>query len=181
MLYDQMFGMAKDLAVRQQQYGGFSPQDTICVVCSGTGRLYYGVSGTENVGGAQVAVHAEVNAVRQLLANGENVVTSLLLVSANELGAMLPCSGCVQFILSQNAANRNAMILLPDRQISVMEAAGGAVPGGMMRSSPVPPAARAASSDLLKSRVGDLMDIDDEDEDEDDEPKGLFGRLFGRK
>ena len=176
MLYDQMFSMANDMAVKQQQYGGFSPQDTICVLCSGSGRYYVGVSSGN--------MHAEINAMNQMMSSGENIVTGLLLVNAYNLGAMLPCGGCVQYILSQNPANTNAQIVLPDRQMSVMEISGPGVGAPTVpnnRAVAAPDAVTKSSSDLLKSRVGSLMDIDDDDDDEEEESKGFFGKLFGGK
>lgn len=210
MLYEQMFGFAQEIAARQQANGGFSPYDTICVICSGSGRFYTGISSTEMMNGSMMSIHAEINAVRAMQASGENAVASLALFSAVNLGAMLPCGGCAQYILSQNPANSACQIVLPDRVMSLMEVAGGApnmaggapnmaagAPGMAPQTAPAPmpaaeeqetPAAMAATaknskSDLLKNRVGSLMDIDDDDDDDEEkeEKKGFFGKLFGGK
>ena len=219
MLYEQMFGFAQEAAARQQANGGFSPYDTICVICSGMGRFYTGISSTEMMNGSMMSIHAEINAVRAMQASGENAVASLALFSAVNLGAMLPCGGCAQYILSQNPANSACQIVLPDRTMSLMEVAGGApgaapgmapnagpgmmanaapgmAPGMVPQAAPAPapaeeesaPAEMAATaknskSDLLKNRVGSLLDIDDDDDDEEEEEekKGFFGKLFGGK
>ncbi len=189
MLYDTMFNMAQDAAMRQQQNGGFAPDDTICVLCSSSGRFYTGFSHVELFNGNPVGVHAEVAAMQQMMAAGEFIASSLLLVSAFNLSAMLPCGGCAQFIMSQNPANAGCQIILPDRVMLLSEL--GAPQGGMPPMQPQPaapaPAAGAAgmhsSSDLLKSRVGNLLNVDDDDDDDEkeDEKKSLFGRLFGKK
>ncbi|MBQ5329699.1 MAG: hypothetical protein J6F31_00470 [Oscillospiraceae bacterium] len=189
MLYDQMFRFASDAVAQSRSQGAvFSPYDTVCVIVTGSGRFYTGFSGTEMMNGSMVGVHAEVNAVRQALSMGENFMTSLLLLSSANLSPILPCAGCVQFILSQNPANNGCQIVLPDGMMPLTQILSGGAP----QTAPVPAAPQAGTtglsaassgSSLLKARVGNLMDIDDEDEDEDEpaEKKGFFGKLFGKK
>lgn len=186
MYFETMIKMAQDIAAAQQQYGGFSPEDTICVICSGSGRYFTGVSQMQNFNGQMMYVHAEINACGQMMQTGEFAVAALMVVNAVNLSAMLPCSGCINYILSQDPSNVNCQIVLPDQLMPIM-AVGGTQNGQdlITEAAPAPVEAtnKNSSSDLLRSRVDSLMHIDDDDDEEEEKPqnKSFFGKLFGRK
>ena len=174
MTFEAIYAAAVDV-VNQIAAGGeaLTPDKTVCVICSGTGRIYYGVS--------RVDSHAEVEAVRNMQGMGENKVDTLILIDSLNRAAMLPCQNCVGFILSQNPENAQATIAMPDRLIPLGEV--GNFAGGMAP----PPAAPVgknihAKGDLLKNRVGAIMqgvDDDDEEEEEEEEAKPKKKKFFG--
>jgi deoxycytidylate deaminase len=86
---------------------------TVCVLASVTGRVYNGVSHQN--------VHAEIEAVRNMQAYGENAITTIILVDANTRLALLPCINCLNYILTLNPVNYNAFVAMPDRPVPFSE------------------------------------------------------------
>lgn len=120
--FESMFKIVQDVALRHQQSGAYiTPDDTVCVICGISQRVYTGVSRVEVRNGQPMNIHAEIIAMEQMLSAGENAVDSLLLISAVNCRPMLPCSGCIQFIISQNPNNANSLVVLPDRNIPLAE------------------------------------------------------------
>lgn len=193
MTFEAIYAAAVDVADKIAAGGEvLSPDKTICVICSGSGRIYFGVSHLETVNGAPVDIHAEVDAMRNMQGMGENKVDTLILIDSYNRTAMLPCNNCVGFIISQNPENGMGSIAMPDRLIPLSEvgmfARGGmAPPGGGFAPPPAaaPTKNISAKGNLLKDRVGAIMQgVEDEDDDEEseetDKPKkkkffGLFG------
>ena len=145
MTFEAIYDAAVNV-VNQIAAGGepLSPDKTVCVICSGTGRIYYGVSRVDMVNGAPVDIHAEIDAMRNMQDMGENKVDTLILIDSFNRIAMLPCANCVGFILSQNPENSMGNIAMPDRLIPLSEvgmyAGGTAPPGGGFAPPPVAPA-----------------------------------------
>lgn len=181
MTFEAIYAAAVEV-VNQITAGGEtpSPDKTVCVICSGSGRIYYGVSRAD--------IHAEVDALRNMQGMGENKVDTMILIDSLNRTAMLPCNNCVGFILSQNPENAQGSIAMPDRLIPLSEvgmyAGGGTAPPGGGFSAPPPGKNIHAKGDLLKNRVGAIMQgVDDDDDDEEEEEekprkKKFFG-LFG--
>ena len=184
MTFEAIYNTAVDVVNRIAAGGErLGPDKTVCVILSGTGRVYYGVSNPE--------MHAEIDALRNMQGLGEKIVSQLILINTADMTALLPCNGCVKFIISQHPENARCMVAMPDRMIILSEI------GNFMGDGAVPAHATSialsrnikANSDLLKGRVSSLMDGLDEDDDDDDimkelqklekpRKKKLFG-LFG--
>ncbi len=121
-MYETLFNIAQNVAQQQLHSGAYvGPDDTVCVVCSATKRIYTGVSRTEVQNVGQVNIHAEIDAMQNLQKSGESVVTGLLLIKTYSRSPILPCNGCIRFILSQNAENARCQIVLPDRMMPITE------------------------------------------------------------
>jgi len=190
MTFEAIYDAAVNV-VNQIAAGGepLSPDKTVCVICSGTGRIYYGVSRVDMVNGAPVDIHAEIDAMRNMQDMGENKVDTLILIDSFNRIAMLPCANCVGFILSQNPENSMGNIAMPDRLIPLSEvgmyAGGTAPPGGGFAPPPVAPAPAPtknihAKGDLLKDRVNSIMQgVDDDDDEEEEEEKPKKKKFFG--
>lgn len=175
---------------------------TVCVIASVTGRVYNGVSHQN--------VHAEIEAVRNMQAYGENAVATIILVDANTRLAMLPCINCINYILTLNQVNYNAFVAMPDRPVPFAEILqnNNNMVSAQLVSGQVSMNTRSAQvssmvisgrakGGVLKGKVGSMMKAATElDSDEDldlieeleeaarakkDGKKGLFGGLFGKK
>lgn len=193
MTFEAIYAAAVNVADKIAAGGEvLSPDKTICVICSGSGRIFFGVSHLETTGGSPIEIHAEVDAMRNMQGMGENTVDTLILIDSYNRTAMLPCNNCVGFIISQNPENSAGSIAMPDRLIPLSEVGmftgGGMAPPGGFAPPPaaVPTKNISAKGSLLKDRVGAIMQgVDDGDDDEDiveevDKPKkkkffGLFG------
>ena len=137
MQYESMFKIVQDIAVRQQQSGTYvTPDDTICVICSTSQRVFTGVSRVEVRNGQPVNLHAEIIAMQQMQAAGESAAESLLMINAMTCRPMLPCNGCIQFIIQQNPENAKCLVVLPDRNIPLTEV--GRPTGSMPFNSAMP-------------------------------------------
>ena len=185
MTFEAIYAAAVD-TVNKLAAGGemITPDKTVCVISTRSGRIYYGVSRPEPINGVMTELHAEIDAVRNMQSYGDTAIAELILISAMNRTAMLPCAACVNFILSQGAENAQACAAMPDRMIPLAEIArfsGGNQPAAApMRNI-------SAKGDLLKDRISSIMEGVDDDDEEDEElleqlskpkKKKLFG-LFG--
>ena len=69
MMYEAMFNIVQDAAMKHQQRGAYiTPEDTVCVICSTTQKVYTGISRVEMRGGQPMNVHAEIVAMPQMQA-----------------------------------------------------------------------------------------------------------------
>ncbi|WP_296724086.1 hypothetical protein [Ruminococcus sp.] len=126
---EAIFNAAHSTAIRLLESGAFiSPADTVCTIQSASGRLYTGISRTD----MNSAVHAEIDAVQNMLAAGENIIEALLLLNTQSRTPMLPCNNCIGYIMSLAPANAGCMIMMPDRMISISEVGMFAAPMGNM-------------------------------------------------
>ena len=140
MMYEAMFNIVQDAAMRHQQSGAYiTPDDTVCVICAASQQVYTGISRVENRNGQPINVHAEIMAMQQMQAAGETSAESLLMVNLLTRQPMLPCNGCIQYIISQNPENVKCQVVLPDRNIPLGEIGkpavnpyAGAAPMGSM-------------------------------------------------
>ena len=126
---EAIFNAAHSTAIRLLESGAFiSPSDTVCTIQSASGRIYTGISRTD----MNNTVHAELDAVKNMLAAGENIIEGLLLLNTHSRTPMLPCNNCIGYIMSLAPANANCMIMMPDRMISMSEVGVFAAPMGNM-------------------------------------------------
>ena len=205
MLFNDMYQTAMNVAAQEAAKNTpLGTNDTICVVCTASGRVYYGISKTSMTYNGPVSVHAEIDVCNNLMNAGDTVIAEIGLFNAVSYQPMLPCSACASQLTGLNPANANAVVLLPDSTMPLGGLAQGAGFGGQpnavqMNNSPInaEPMNVAASaseyampkeeeSSYMKDRLSSLFadDIDDEDEDEkkpEKAPKKLFGLFGGRK
>ncbi len=167
MTFDAIYAAAVD-TVNKIAAGGepITPDKTVCVINTRSGRIYYGVSRTEMVNGVMTAIHAEIDAINYMQSYGDTSIAEMILISAMNRTAMLPCSGCVGYILSLGPDYAGALIAMPDRMIPIAEL--GRFPGGGVNNSVSVPL-KSARGDLLKDRLRSIMDGVDDGDDDDDE------------
>ena len=126
---EAIFNAAHSTAIRLLESGAFiSPADTVCTIQTISGRIYTGISRTD----MNQTIHAEIDAVQNMLAAGENTIEGLLLINTHSRTPMLPCNNCIGYIMSLAPANANCMIMMPDRMISISEVGMFAAPMGNM-------------------------------------------------
>jgi cytidine deaminase len=197
MNFNEMYQSAMEVvnyAVSNRGY--IEPGTTVCVLAGASGRMYNGVS--------RPNVHAEIEAVRNMQSFGETAVTTIILVDANTRLAMLPCMNCINYILTLSPANYNAVVVMPDRPVSIPEIQQNHQASMQFNSinsrvsAPVSSMVISgrAKGGLLKDKVGSLMGAAADTEDEDDDlieelrgaakekaegKKGLFGLFGGKK
>ena len=130
---EAIFNAAHSTAIRLLESGAFvTPSDTVCALQTDSGRIYTGISHTD----MNNSIHAEVDAVRNMLAAGENIIIGLLLISTQMRTPMLPCNNCLGYILSLAQENIGCMVMLQDRMISINEVGMFAAPMGGMMDNP---------------------------------------------
>ena len=142
-MYQSLFQIAQDVAQNQVHSGAYvSPDDTVCVICSGNNRVYTGVNRIEMRDGRQVNIHAEITAMQNMQAAGESVITAMLLIKTYSRSPMLPCNGCIRYILSLSPENVNCKVALPDRMMPITEIGKPQQPAGnsgnFMGAAPYP-------------------------------------------
>ncbi|MCR5109847.1 MAG: cytidine deaminase [Ruminococcus sp.] len=95
---DAVFNAAQTAAIQLIESGNFIPPDsTVCAVETASGRIFTGISRNELNGHVSVPVHAETEAVKNMLASGERVITALLLINTQNRAPMLPCNNCIGY------------------------------------------------------------------------------------
>ena len=198
MNYDAIIQRATEIAMQRMKSGeAVTPDDTICVLCSSSGRLFTGLSRVDNQGGTLQYVHAEMEAIRNMQVMGESVIQTLLLISILNGMPLLPCFDCMRHILSLHTDNIHCEIMMQDRAVPLaefseqlkaqarMSAASPAISIQRVTSvsAPLPAEARNDAS-LIKNRVNSLLSVveDDEEEEEKEEETGKKKRFgFFRK
>ena len=124
---EAIFNAAHSTAMRLMESGAFiSPSDTVCALQTASGRIYTGISRTE----INNQIHAAIDAVHNMLAGVEKIISGLLLISTQTGAPMLPCNNCLGYILSLAQENTGCMILLQDRMIGINEVGRFAAPMG---------------------------------------------------
>lgn len=125
---DAIFNAAQYAAARILESGAFiSPNDTVCAIESSSGGIYTGISRSQ----MNSYIHAEVDAVQNMLSAGEGIIQAVLLIGIQSRFPLLPCNECVRYILSVAAENASCMILLHDRMININEVGYYAMPSGV--------------------------------------------------
>lgn len=126
---EAIFNAAHSTAIRIMESGTYvTPSDTVCSIQTASGRVYTGISRTD----MNNPLHAEVDAVSNMLAAGERIIVGLLLIGTQTRSPLLPCNSCLGYILSLAIENSGCMIMLQDRMISINEVGRFAAPMGGM-------------------------------------------------
>lgn len=199
MNYEAIIQRASEIATQRMRSGErVMPDDTVCVLCSASGRLFTGLSHLTNQGGMVQNVHAEVEAIRNMQVMGESVIQSMLLISIVNGMPLLPCFDCMRQILALHTDNIQCEIMMQDRAVPLSEFTEQ-LRAQVMRSSlpnmsvqrvtsisaPAPAATEAHNeASLIKDRVNSLLSVVEDDEEEENgsaepEKKKRFG--FFRK
>ena len=122
MAYEFMYNVALDMVNKRTSSGEpVSPEDTVCVIYSNTGRIYTGMSRIDNQRGMVNLIHAEVDAIRNMQSFGENGIESLLLMHIYSRSLMLPCGNCIGSVLSLDPSNSQCWVWGPDRLMRITE------------------------------------------------------------
>ena len=198
MNYEAIIQRATEIAKQRMMSGErIMPDDTVCVLCSSSGRLFTGLSHFVNQGGMIQNIHAELEAIRNMQIMGESVIESMLLISIVNGMPLLPCFDCMRQILSLHTDNIYCEIMMQDRAVPLAEfsdqlraqAVRTTLPNlGIQRvasvSVPLPTEVRNEAN-LIKDRVNSLLNVADDEEDqiaetEDGDKKKRFG-LFRKK
>lgn len=198
MNYEAIIQRATEIAKQRMMSGErIMPDDTVCVLCSSSGRLFTGLSHFVNQGGMIQNIHAELEAIRNMQIMGESVIDSMLLISIVNGMPLLPCFDCMRQILSLHTDNIYCEIMMQDRAVPLAEfsdqlraqAVRTTLPNlGIQRvasvSVPLPTEVRNEAN-LIKDRVNSLLNVADDEEDqiaetEDEDKKKRFG-LFRKK
>lgn len=198
MNYEAIIQRATEIAKQRMMSGErIMPDDTVCVLCSSSGRLFTGLSHFVNQGGMIQNIHAELEAIRNMQIMGESVIDSMLLISIVNGMPLLPCFDCMRQILSLHTDNIYCEIMMQDRAVPLAEfsdqlraqAVRTTLPNlGIQRvasvSVPLPTEVRNEAN-LIKDRVNSLLNVADDEEDqiaetEDGDKKKRFG-LFRKK
>jgi len=137
-MYQSMFKIAQDIAMQKQSSGQISPDDTICVVCAaGSKKIYVGMNYPQVQNGMMVNIHAEIDAIQKMREGGDTVAEFLLLIKTIGCQPILPCNGCIHFIIAQAPENAYCNVVLPDRMIPITQIGQPAgAPMGMSMSMP---------------------------------------------
>lgn len=192
--YDAIFQRAHEIANQRIRSGEpVLPDDTVCVLSTGSDKLFTGLNHREQAGGSIRNIHAEVEAIRNMQAAGESHIRTLLLISTANGMPMLPCDNCMMSIIALNPENNRCEIMMMDRAVPISEFIDKLRPMGRPLATPgvnsvtsVSVQVRDATNDanLLKSRVNSLLDSIEDEADEDDakpQKKKRFGGLFKKK
>lgn len=114
MSYNSIMETAVEIA-RKRYNGGVSPQpgDTVCVIFSGKGNIYTGMNTVRNNGIYTENIHAEIEAISRMRNEGETVIKALTVFDSCTVTPILPCNGCINFIMSLNSENISAEVVTP--------------------------------------------------------------------
>lgn len=196
--YEAIFQCAHEIANQRMRSGEpISQDDTVCVICAGSGKMYSGINRRETSGSVPRNIHAEEEAIRNMQAAGEAVIQALLLISVANGMRMLPCDECMRKVLALHPDNIRCEILMPDRAVPLSEFSrklSAAVhtpvnPVAKPEVHQVPsvsvPLPQGVGSDaaLLKSKVNDLLGVTEEEEEEEEEVtlRSILGGFFKKK
>ncbi|MDO5149665.1 MAG: hypothetical protein ACI4KB_00290 [Oscillospiraceae bacterium] len=97
------------------------PGDTVCVICAGNGNIYTGLNKYVTSENVSQNVHAEISAVKQMLDDGQTKIKAMIVYNACSVSPLLPCNGCIQYILSLNPENTNTIVVTPDGNILITD------------------------------------------------------------
>ncbi|MDE7364633.1 MAG: hypothetical protein K2N27_07100 [Ruminococcus sp.] len=162
--------------------------DTICVVCTSSGKIITGVSQLKYMNNIPMSVHAEIDVYNNLISDSDNAVSEISLFNAVNFQPVIPCNECISKIISLNPNSSNAMLILPDRSIPVLQ-----INAFLQSQNSIANQFKGASSvnnsdsyQYLQNRLNEFL-VDDDEEDEENEKskekgrkKGLFNFFKGK-
>ena len=108
------------LAYFKNQGIALMPGTTVCVMVSATNRWYCEISNVTNINGSYTVSHAERDVLKTMENYGDAVVQYILLLNENGQ-PIIPCAGCIQYILNANPQNANAYMVLPNNDTRLLK------------------------------------------------------------
>lgn len=193
MNYDAIFQKAHEVCDTRARSGQIAgPDETVCILFSRGGRIYYGVSRKDYTNGIPLDIHAEHDALMYMKQGQECSIQVLLLMTTATRMLMAPCPNCMREIIAMSQENLNCEILLPDRAVLITQLPGfdrrftvaqqSIQFGGNQQSVQFNAASENSGSEALLSRVNNLLTAADDTEEEEEQPKKRgFGAFFKRK
>jgi cytidine deaminase len=134
MNFDFLISSAND-EIQKRYAGGAAPNmgDTICLICSENGTVYKGYNSLSPTGDN---IHAEVAAVNSLRADGQTMIRGITVYDSFKRVPIIPCTGCLNMLLSIDYRNINTVIVTPTGNIPITNFLGnnGGMNSGNMNS-----------------------------------------------
>lgn len=135
-----------------------------------------------------MSVHAEIDVYNNLIGDSDNAVTEISLFNAVNFQPVIPCNECISKIISLNPYSSNAMLILPDRSVPVLQ-----INAFLQSQNSIASQFKGASSvnnkdsyQYLQNRLNQLLDDEEEEEEESKKSKekgrkkGLFNFFKGK-
>lgn len=95
--------------------------DTVCAICSGSGKVYIGMNVNTMIGNIPNNIHAEIDALNKMKADNETVVKAITVFSSCNIFPIFPCNSCINLIMSLDTENANALIVTPGGNVNITE------------------------------------------------------------
>jgi cytidine deaminase len=117
MKYDIIYSIATD-TVRNRALNRvtINQNDTISVVYTSSGATYVGNNTMDIKNGKLVNSCSEKDAIKNMLTQNENTIQAIVTINAFTLTPILPCSECVDLILSLNPENTKCLVVSPNKK-----------------------------------------------------------------
>ncbi|WP_156036887.1 hypothetical protein [Ruminococcus sp. HUN007] len=107
--------------------------DTVCVICAGNGNVYTAYNEYVVKDDSSENVHAEINALKKMQADGITKIKAVTVFNSCTVIPILPCNGCISYIMGINPENSRALIVTPNGNIPITDVGRyAAVPDRMM-------------------------------------------------
>ncbi|MBQ5990011.1 MAG: hypothetical protein IJL67_11015 [Oscillospiraceae bacterium] len=97
------------------------PGDTVCVICAGNGNVYTACNEYVVKEDVSENVHAEINALKKMQADGLTKIKAVTVFNSCSITPILPCNGCISYILGMNPENSHALVVTPNGNIPITE------------------------------------------------------------
>ena len=97
------------------------PGDTVCVICAGNGNVYTACNEYVVKEDISENVHAEINALKKMQSEGVTKVKAVTVFNSCSITPILPCNGCISYILGMNPENSHALVVTPNGNIPITE------------------------------------------------------------
>ena len=97
------------------------PGDTVCVICAGNGNIYKGFNEYITSGNVSQNVHAEISAVKMMLDEGQSKIKAMIVYNSCSVSPLLPCNGCIDYVLSLNPENKDTVVVTPGGNILITD------------------------------------------------------------
>ena len=97
------------------------PGDTVCVICAGNGNVYTACNEYVVKEDVSENVHAEINALKKMQSEGFTKVKAVTVFNSCSITPILPCNGCISYILGMNPENAHALVVTPNGNIPITE------------------------------------------------------------
>ena len=87
--------------------------DTLCVICSRSGKYFLGMSSGEG----DSKIPAERAALGSMVMAGETLIETILLIGTKDKKPILPTKEMVNYLFTVNAENANGEAAMPDKNV----------------------------------------------------------------